>query len=56
MSKPDPLPVLRGKDAKSLHAKLEEPTARPEAKTLFAGALTEYRAAEARARRRRVDG
>ncbi len=48
MAKPEPLPVIKGKDAKALAERLEKRQARPEAKHLFAGAVAEYRAAEGR--------
>lgn len=48
MAKPEPLPVLKGTQARDLAEKLENPAAAPEAKKLFRGALAEYRESERR--------
>lgn len=50
MAKPEPLPVVRGKDAKDLAERLEKRRARPEAQRLFTGALAELKESDKRRR------
>ena len=46
MAKPEPLPVIKGLDAKKMFNRLSTPHVVPTAKALYRGALSEYHASE----------
>jgi hypothetical protein len=50
VAKPEPIPALKGKEAKELAERLKRPHAEPAAKRIFLGAMEEYRRTEERAR------
>jgi hypothetical protein len=43
MAKPEPIPALKGKDAKDLVARLKKPYASRSTLNLYRGALTEFK-------------